>query len=107
MSSPITKADFRKTERAIDRKIDHKLDTAISIIRQDIKEFNQDVNKRLSTQDKKLDGLKDDMGIVKEDVAKIKLAVVDLMKTDTHLHNLVDELHDNNIDIDEAKVFAA
>lgn len=42
-----------------------------------------------------------------EDVAKIKLAVVDLMATDRHMHNLVRELKSKNIAIDEQRVFSS
>ncbi len=40
------------------------------------------------------------------DVAKIKLAVVDLMSTDRHLHNLVSVLRREGIKVNDAEVFA-
>ena len=42
-----------------------------------------------------------------EDMAKVKLAVVDLLATDRHIHNLVRELKAQNIALDESKIFAA
>jgi len=40
-----------------------------------------------------------------EDLAKVKVAVVDLLATDRHLHNLVRELKARGLPIDERKIF--
>lgn len=57
-------------------------------------------NKRLDTIDEKLDS-------IREDVTKIKLAVVDPMGTDRHMHNLVRELKVRGIPLEESKIFTS
>lgn len=44
---------------------------------------------------------------IAEDTAKIKLAVVDLIAGDRHLHNLVRELKAQGLKLDDAKIFAS
>lgn len=45
----------------------------------------------------------EDMG---EDVSKVKLAVLDILSTDRHLHNLVHELQEQGITLSHEKIFA-
>lgn len=55
-------------------------------------------NERMGEMDRKLD-------VLVEDVSKVKLAVVDLLATDKHLHNLVRELRAQGLQLDESKIF--
>lgn len=71
-------------------------------------------NERLDRIEGRTDGVeqslqtvREDLTQVKGDVSKIKLAVVDILATDRHIHNLVSELKSKGIDVDERKVFAA
>lgn len=93
-------------------------------IRDDIKVATQDIvahfnasqvaqNERMDKMDGRfdkiegrLDRIDDKLDDIGDDVAKVKLAVVDLMGTEKALHNLVDELHRNGIAVDKQKVFA-
>ncbi len=77
MSQPVTKDDLRVATREI---IDH-------------------FNKSQSEQNQQL-------GAIAEDVAKIKLAVIDLLATDRHLHNLVAALQRQGIKLSETEVFS-
>jgi len=76
-TSPATQDDLRSATREI---IDH---------------FSQSQG----AQNERLDAMA-------EDIAKIKVAVIDLLATDRHLHNLVRELKAHKIPLDEAKIFA-
>jgi len=64
------------------------------------------VTKGQVAQDQRLDRIESKVEGIAEDVAKIKLAVVDLLATDRHIHNLVRELKANNVPVDEGRVFA-
>ena len=79
-----------------------------------IQDINASFNKNQGTQnerfdriDERLDHLDGTVGVIKDDVSKIKLAIVDLLGTDKHLHNLVRELKGNGIALDEQKIFAS
>ena len=61
---------------------------------------------RFGKVDERLNGIDTKLDALAEDMAKVKLAVVDLLATDRHMHNLVRELKAQNIAVDEAKIFA-
>lgn len=79
-------------------------------IRDEIKVATRDIishfNASQGEQNERLDRIEEKIDDIGDDVAKVKLAVVDLMGTDRHLHNLVDELNQQGIVIDKQKVFA-
>ena len=87
-STPATKADLAAFG-----------DGLRETIRENTREIIQHFNKSQSAQNEQLDAMA-------EDISKIKVAVVDLLATDRHLHNLVRELKAQNIPIDEGKIFA-
>lgn len=88
-TSPATKADLNALG-----------DNLRASMRDNTREILQYVQESQAAQNKRLDDLS-------EDVSKIKSAVVDLLATDRHLHNLVRELKRQNITLDETKIFAA
>ncbi len=79
---------------------DQRLDGMETRILGSIHDMNASFNKSQGLQNKRLD-------IIAEDVSKIKLAVLDLMGTDRHMHTLVRELKGQGIALDETKIFAS
>ena len=79
-------------------------------LRESLRENTRDViahvTKSQTAQDQRLEQIESKLDGIAEDVSKVKLAVVDLLATDRHLHNLVRELKANNVPVDEGKVFA-
>ncbi|MBI4092408.1 MAG: hypothetical protein HY420_00620 [Candidatus Kerfeldbacteria bacterium] len=80
-------------------------------LREGIKENTREIishfNASQGEQNKRLDRIETKVDTMAEDVAKVKLAVVDLIATDRHLHNLVRELKAQGVKLDEAKIFAS
>lgn len=80
-------------------------------LRDEIRENTRDIishfNASQGEQNKELKAMHADIFELKEDVSKIKLAVVDLMATDRHMHNLVAALQRNGIALNEAEIFTS
>ncbi len=81
-------------------------DGAIATIRQDIRDIIGQFNRSQGEQNKRLDLLGTDMQDLKEDMSKVKSAVVDIMRTDRHLRNLTTELRVLGVPVDDRKVFS-
>lgn len=64
------------------------------------------VEYRLGNVESRLDRLEVNLHSVSEDVATIKIAVLDLANTDRHMHNLVDELHDKGVAVNRKRIFS-
>jgi hypothetical protein len=63
--------------------------------------------KRIDCVESRLDRVEEKVDAVASDLAKVKLAVVDLFATEKHMRNLVRELQGQGIALDEQKIFAA
>ena len=81
-----------------------------SATKEDLKEATREIIghfvKSQGIQNDRLEKIEHTLDAVAEDVAKIKLAVVDLMATDRHVHNLVNALKRQGIDLNESEIFA-
>lgn len=95
-------------------KTDQRLEGMEARILGSIQDMNASFNKsqglqneRMDRFENKLDAVAGRLEDVAEDVSKIKLAVLDLMGTDRHMHNLVRELKGKGIALDERKIFAS
>ena len=122
VDTPITKNDLKEFGEKLGRDV---AETVRRDLRVELQETKADIishfnasqgkqNERMDRMDQRMDRMegnivtiKDQLNDVAEDVGKIKSAVLDLMATDRHLHNLVRELKRNGIALDEARVFAA
>ena len=65
------------------------------------------VDRRLDKVEYRLDNVEQQLTGVTQDVSKIKLAVIELMPTDRHLHNLVSCLRREGIPLDDREIFSA
>lgn len=85
--------------------LDQRLEAMESRVVGYIQDINASFNKSQGEQNHRFENrfnyIDQEIGVIKDDVHKIKLAVVDLMGTDKHLHNLVRELKGNGIALDE------
>ena len=95
-SSPITQAH---------------LDGAVETIRGDIREvirhFNESQTEQNRRIDERFDAVDGRLNEIADDLAKVKLAVLDYLMTDRALRNLVQELKAHGIALDEKRIFAA
>lgn len=101
--SSLTQEHFDKATKGLNSRVEGLESTMTVNTRDIISHFNKSQglqNERLERVETKLDG-------VAEDVSKIKLAVVDLMATDRHIHNLVRELRGQGLTLDESKIFVS
>ena len=94
-SQPVTKSDLAAFG-----------DGLRETLRDNTREVVAHVTQSQVAQDERLDRIASKVEGIAEDVAKVKLAVVDLLATDRHIHNLVRELKANNVPVDEGRVFA-
>lgn len=100
MAEAITKKDLSEFAGGIHEEIRRSGETLRSEMQQNTQELITHFNQSQAIQNVKLDALSEDM-------AKVKLAVVDLLATDKHMHNLVRELQGQGIALDEKRIFAA
>jgi len=100
VDTPITKTDLKEFGEKLGREV---AETVRREFRAELIETKQEIiahfNASQGLQNEKLEA-------IQEDMAKVKSAVLDLLATDRHLHNLVRELKRNGIPLDEARVFA-
>jgi len=75
-------------------------------IKESTREVISYVQESQAKQDKKIEAVATDVKELRDDMKKVKHAVVDLLATDRHLHNLVRELKAEGYRVDESKVFA-
>ncbi len=99
MAQAVTKSDLHEALKETTREI-------IEHFNKSQGEQNRQVGERFDAVDQRFDGIDRRLDEIGDDVSKIKLAVVDLMDTDRHLHNLVSELKSNDIKFDESKIFS-
>ncbi len=105
-SNLVTKQDLQEGFRMFGDNIRKEIRDATSDV---ISHFNKSQtlqNERMDRMDQRFDRIDARLEDVAQDVSKIKLAVLDLMATDRHLHNLVKALKNQGIHITEAEVFA-
>ena len=76
-----------------------KIGTAENRLAESIREINLSLTQHLSRIEGNLDSVKDD-------VAKVKLAVLDYLATDKAVRNLVVQLKAQGVELDESKIFA-
>jgi predicted nucleotide-binding protein (sugar kinase/HSP70/actin superfamily) len=100
MAQAITKLDLHEALKETTREI-------IGHFNKSQGEQNRQIDARFDAVDQRFDGIDQRLDEIGDDVSKIKLAVVDLMGTDRHMHNLVHELKGQNIKLDEAKIFTS
>jgi hypothetical protein len=100
MSEAVTKKDLAGFAEGIHEEIHRSGETLRSEMRQNTQELMVHFNQSQAVQNEKLDALAEDM-------SKVKLAVVDLLATDKHMHNLVRELQGQGIALDEKRIFAS
>lgn len=85
-------------------------DGAIATIRQDIHDiighFNRSQGDQNERFDRRFDRLDTDVKELKENMAKVKSVVVDIMPVDRHLRNLTTELRVLGVPVDDRKVFS-
>lgn len=74
-------------------------------IRENTREIIGHFNKSQGAQNERLERIENRLEEVGEDVSKIKLAVVDLMATDRHMHNLVGALKREGISLNDNEIF--
>jgi hypothetical protein len=98
-SQPATKDDLHIVADGLRETIRENTREIIAFVQESQAAQDGRTNARFTALDTKLDA-------VAEDVAKVKMAVVDLLATDRHLHNLVRELKAQKIHLDETKIFA-
>lgn len=96
MSSPLTKEYF-----------DQHLNGMEVRLTESIRGLNTNFMKSQGAQNERLDTVDEKLDLIGEDVTKIKLAVVDMMGTDRHMHNLVRELKIKGIPLEEGKIFSS
>lgn len=95
-------------------KVDQKIDGMEARLTESIRGLNTNFNKsqgaqneQLSKMGQRFNAVDEKLDSIAEDVTKIKLAVVDLMGTDRHMHNLVRELKIKGISLEESKIFTS
>lgn len=76
-----------------------------STITANTKEIIGHFNTSQGFQNERMDQMDGKLDILIEDMSKVKLAVVDLLATDRHMHNLVREIKAHGMPIDESKIF--
>jgi len=114
MDTSITKTDLKEFGEKLGRDIAEivRRDFRVQLVetkQEIISHFNASQgkqNERMDRVQKDIQVMSGQLTTVAEDVAKVKSAVLDLMVTDRHLHNLVRELKRHGIPLDETAVFA-
>ncbi len=104
--TPLTEEHFRNTLEGMESRI-------LGSIRDVNTNFNKSQGLQNERMDKEFKALHEGLDEVQvkldslaEDMSKVKLAVVDLLATDKHMHNLVRELKLQGIALDESRIFA-
>ena len=114
VDTPITKTDLKEFGEKLGREV---AETVRREFREELLETKQEIivhfnasqgkqNERMDQIDQRLGHMEGQLTGLQEDIAKIKSAVLDLLATGRHLHNLARELKRNGIALDEARVFA-
>lgn len=115
MSTPLTKEHLDQQFGRIDErfdgidqqflKVDQKVDGMETRLSESIRGLNTNFNKSQAGQNERLGTMDEKLDSIGEDVTKIKHAVVDMMGTDRHMHNLVRELKIKGIPLEESRIF--
>jgi vacuolar-type H+-ATPase subunit I/STV1 len=106
MLKPVTKSELNETLRRALKETTREIISHFNASQGVQNRHLGKIDQRLDSIDSRLEGLTSEVHDMGDDVAKIKLAVVDLMGTDRHMHNLVRELKGQNIKLDEARIFS-
>lgn len=112
MSQAATKDDFqnlgsevRSDMKVLGDNLRGEIKTLGNTLRDEIKENTREIishfNKSQGFQNTELRAIRINVSELKDDMAKVKLAVVDIMATDRHMHNLVGVLKREGISFND------
>lgn len=112
MSQAATKEDLK----VLGTDLRGEIKTLGSNLRDEIRENTRDIishfnqsqgkqNEELKKMGVQLAIIGEDVSELKDDMSKVKLAVVDIMATDRHMHNLVTALKGQGLKLNDAEIF--